>query len=41
LGDPEAKKAYSWAIRHWPAPGEKRLAIRQPDHTMAYINFSG
>lgn len=34
LGDSKAKKAYSWAIRHWPAPGEKRLAIRQSDHCL-------
>lgn len=34
--------AYSWAMRYFPdAPGEKRLGIRQPDHTIGYMAFSG
>jgi len=41
LGDPKTKIAYSWAGRYWPMPGERRLFIRQPDHTMDYMNFSG
>lgn len=41
LGDPETQKAFSWAIRYLPKPGEKRLAIRQPDHTLKYMDFSG
>ncbi len=41
LGDPKTKKAHSWVIRYWPKPGEKRLAIRQPDHTMKYMDFEG
>lgn len=34
-------KAISWAIRNLPKPGEKTLAIRQPDHTRDYMGFSG
>ena len=34
-------KALSWAIRNFPKPGEKTLAIRQPDHTKEYMGFSG
>jgi len=41
LGDEKAGVAYSWAIRHWPEIGEKRLAVRQPDHTLKYMNWSG
>ncbi len=41
LGDPETKKAHSWALRYLPKPGEKRLAVRQPDHTMKYMDFEG
>ena len=41
LGDYEADKAYSWAVRHWPEPGEKRLAVRQPDHTIKYMGWEG
>jgi len=41
LGDKKTEKAYSWAIRHWPKPGEKRLAIRQPDHTIPYMDWTG
>ena len=41
LGDTKYGKAYSWAMRHWPKPGEKRLAIRQPDHTVKYMDWEG
>jgi hypothetical protein len=41
LGDAKNNKAYSWALRYLPKPGEKRLAIRQPDHTMKYMDFEG
>ena len=41
LGDPKSKIAYSWALRYWPEPGEKRLAIRQPDHTVSYMDWGG
>jgi DNA ligase D-like protein (predicted 3'-phosphoesterase) len=34
-------RAYSWAVPKWPGFGEKRLAIRQPDHTVKYMGFSG
>ena len=35
-------KAYSWAMRYFPwGAKEKRLAIRQPDHTLSYMSFKG
>jgi len=36
-------KAYSWAIRKGipKQPGEKVLAIRQPDHKPSYMSFEG
>lgn len=33
--------ALSWAVRHWPAPGEQRLAVQQPDHTAEYVGWEG
>lgn len=34
--------AYSWAMRYWPkTPKEKRLGVRQPDHTVKYMSFTG
>lgn len=39
LGD--GQHAHSWALRQWPGPGEKRLAVQQPTHTLAYMGFSG
>ena len=41
LGDPASGIAYSWAVRYIPEPGQKRLAIKQPDHTIDYMGFSG
>ena len=35
------KIALSWAVRYLPKPGEKRLAIRQPDHESNYMSWSG
>jgi hypothetical protein len=39
----DGRTAFSWALRKGlPAkPGEKRLAIRQPDHSPSYITFRG
>lgn len=35
-------KAKSWAIKHWPKRiYEKRLAVKQPDHTVSYMDFEG
>lgn len=36
-------KAYSWAVRKGipKTPGEKVLAIRQPDHKPSYMSFEG
>lgn len=31
----------SWAARHLPEPGEKRLAVQQPLHTGQYADFEG
>lgn len=34
--------AYSWAMRYFPfEPGSKRLGVRQPDHTVQYMKFTG
>ena len=41
LGDPRKKLGHSWALRYWPKRGEKRLAVRQPTHTLDYFDFSG
>lgn len=41
LADPKTGIAHSWAIRYLPKPGEKRLAIQQPDHTEEYMTFQG
>lgn len=36
------KTASSWACRYWAfKPGEKRLAVRQPEHSIEYMKFSG
>jgi len=39
----DGSKAYSWAIRKGipKVPGEKVLAIRQPDHDPSYMSFEG
>ena len=43
LGDPRTGIAHSWAVpkSKLPAPGEKLLAIQQPDHTLDYMSFRG
>jgi hypothetical protein len=41
LGDPDTGHAHSWAMRHWPEPGEVRLAVQQPTHTIKYMDFKG
>jgi hypothetical protein len=41
LGDPETGRAHSWSLRHLPKPGEMRLAVRQPTHTLPYMDFKG
>lgn len=41
LLDPETGDAHSWALRHWPKPGEKRLAIVQPTHSKEYMTWEG
>jgi hypothetical protein len=41
LGEPGTTRAHSWALRYWPKAGETRLAVQQPTHTRAYMDFSG
>jgi hypothetical protein len=41
LGEPGTSRAHSWALRYWPKIGEVRLAVQQPTHTRAYMDFSG
>lgn len=41
LGDPETGHAHSWAMRYWPKPGEAKLAVQQPTHTLKYMDFKG
>ena len=42
LVDPRTNKAHSWALRNLPTnPGDKTLAVQQPDHTEAYTHFEG
>lgn len=42
LGDPKSRRAHSWALRKGlPGPGEKGLAVQQPTHTLAYMDFKG
>lgn len=42
LVDPSTGIAHSWAARNLPAnPGEKTLAVQQPDHTQNYAGWEG
>jgi len=41
LGDPATGYGHSWAIRRFPKPGEKVLAVQQPTHTIGYFDFAG
>lgn len=41
LGDPETGHAHSWALKYLPKPGERRLAVQQPTHTVGYMDFKG
>lgn len=41
IGDAQEGHAHSWALRKWPKPGEKVLAIRQPTHSIPYMDWSG
>lgn len=41
LGEPGTGHAHSWAMKYWPKPGETRLAIQQPTHTIKYMDFQG
>ncbi len=41
LGDPKTGHGHSWALRSWPLPGEKKLAIQQSTHTIPYFDWKG
>ena len=43
LGDPRTRVAHSWAVpkARFPSPGKPLLAVRQPDHTIPYMDFTG
>jgi hypothetical protein len=41
IGDPKTGKAHSWVVKSIPDPGQKVLAIKQPDHTLPYMDYSG
>ncbi len=43
LGDPATGIAHSWAVpkARLPEPGEKVLAVMQPDHSLEYLDFKG
>jgi len=41
LGDVQEGHGHSWALRHWPGPGEKRLATMQSTHSLPYFDWSG
>jgi len=41
LGDPETGHAHSWALKYLPKPGDKRLVVQQPTHTLKYMDFKG
>jgi len=44
IQDPDKPIAHSWAIPRASLPakvGDKRLAVRQPDHRSSYMGFSG
>ena len=41
LNDPKTSHAYSWAVRNFPGPGEKTLAVEQPTHSKSYMGWSG
>lgn len=42
LGDPATGHAHSWAlVGDMPKPGETGWAIRQPTHTIPYMDFKG
>jgi len=41
LGSGTSGVAHSWVIKSIPRPGQKVLAIEQPDHTLEYMRYSG
>lgn len=41
IGDPRTGRAYSWAMKELPAPGQMTTAVEQPTHTVKYMDFAG
>lgn len=41
IGDVQEGHAHSWALRKWPKPGQKVLAIQQSTHSIPYMDWSG
>lgn len=41
IGDPKTGHGHSWAMKYWPKPGEKRLAVQQSTHSIPYFDWSG
>jgi hypothetical protein len=41
LSPPGSNDAFSWAIRNFPGPGQKTLAVEQPTHEASYMGYEG
>lgn len=41
LSPPGSSDAFSWAIRNFPGPGQKTLAVEQPTHEASYMGYEG
>ncbi|KKM21011.1 hypothetical protein LCGC14_1639780, partial [marine sediment metagenome] len=41
LSPPGSSDAFSWAVRNFPGPGQKTLAVEQPTHEASYMGFEG
>ena len=41
LQPPGTSDALSWAVRNFPGPGQKTLAVEQPTHEASYMSYEG
>ena len=41
LSPPGSSDAFSWAVRNFPGPGQKTLAVEQPTHEASYMGYEG
>ncbi len=41
LSPPGSSDAFSWAVRSFPGPGQKTLAVEQPTHATSYMGYEG